>query len=99
MGSDSFDLVLAVFREPARIAEIRERPLPEDVARVIRLAAGEASALEDAVRSTGENEKSSSRPRFSFSSRSCLPRARIPIESLAPHRTASKIACVKTIAG
>lgn len=57
MGSDSFDLVLAVFREPARIAEIRERPLPEDVARVIRLAAGEASALEDAVRSTGENEE------------------------------------------
>ncbi|MGE4071177.1 MAG: DnaJ domain-containing protein [Lysobacterales bacterium] len=55
MSSDSMDLVLAVFREPARILEVRERPLPDDVARVIRLAAGENQALERARESTGES--------------------------------------------
>jgi hypothetical protein len=55
MSSDSMDLVLAVFREPARIAEMRDRPLPDDVAGVIRLAAGENQALESAQDSTGES--------------------------------------------
>ncbi len=55
MSSDSIDLVLAVFREPARIVEMRDRPLPDDIARVIRLAAGENQALERAQEGTGES--------------------------------------------
>jgi len=53
MAIDTIDLALAVFREPSRIAEVRDRPLPEDIARIIRLAAGEHAALEDAKQSTG----------------------------------------------
>lgn len=56
MNTDCIDLVLAMFREPARIADMRERPLPDDVAKIIRLAAGEAQALESAIEASGEVE-------------------------------------------
>lgn len=52
MSVETIDLVLAVFADPDRIAECRERPLPEGIGQVIRLAAGEAAAVAAAVEST-----------------------------------------------
>lgn len=53
--SKVFDLVLGMFREPGLIAEMRERALPHDVALVIRIAAGETAAIENAAALTGES--------------------------------------------
>lgn len=53
MTTAVIDLVLAVFKDPGMIAEVRERPLPEDVAQVIRVAASEAAAVQAAQEMTG----------------------------------------------
>ena len=58
MATDTIDLALAVFREPSRLAEVRDRPLPEDIARIIRLAAGETAALHEAIQSSGATAES-----------------------------------------
>lgn len=55
--SKVFDLVLALFREPGLIAELRDHALPDDVGLVIRIAAGEAAALVNAAESTGESSE------------------------------------------
>ncbi|MBK9654715.1 MAG: J domain-containing protein [Rhodanobacteraceae bacterium] len=55
--SKVYDLVLAMFRDPGLIAELRDRALPDDVGLVIRIAAGEAAALDNAVESTGESSE------------------------------------------
>ncbi|GMU43065.1 MAG: DnaJ domain-containing protein [Xanthomonadales bacterium] len=47
------DLVLAVFKDPGLVADLRDRPLPEDVGQAIRLAAGESAALLTAQEMTG----------------------------------------------
>lgn len=56
MTTEALDLALAMFREPARIAELRERALPSELGQVIRLAAGEAAAVAAAVDSCDESE-------------------------------------------
>jgi hypothetical protein len=56
MAAETIDLVLAVFREPTRISELRDCALPEGIAQVIRLAAGESAALQSAQAVTGETE-------------------------------------------
>lgn len=53
--SKVFDLVLGVFREPGLIAELRDKQLPDDLGLVIRLAAGEDAALQDAIATTEES--------------------------------------------
>ncbi len=52
--STVFDLVLGAFREPLLVTELRDKQLPDDLAQVIRLAAGEDAALQGAVERTGE---------------------------------------------
>jgi hypothetical protein len=52
--STVFDLVLGAFREPGLVAELRDKQLPDELAQVIRLAAGEDAALQGAVDTTGE---------------------------------------------
>jgi hypothetical protein len=52
--STVFDLVLGAFREPGLVAELRDKQLPDELAQVIRLAAGEDAALQGAVDATGE---------------------------------------------
>ena len=52
--SKVFDLVMGLFREPGLISELRERALPDDVALLIRIAAGESAAIENAAESAGE---------------------------------------------
>lgn len=54
MHNDAIQRALAAFREPVRMAELRERPLPHDVGTLIRIAAGEAAALDAAEEGTGE---------------------------------------------
>ncbi|MFO1493724.1 MAG: DnaJ domain-containing protein [Lysobacterales bacterium] len=56
MSTEALDLALAMFREPARIAELRERALPSELGQVIRLAAGEAAAVAAAVERCDESE-------------------------------------------
>ena len=55
MASNAIQSALALFREPGRIADFRDRPLPSDVGQVIRVAAGEAAAIQAARESTEEN--------------------------------------------
>jgi hypothetical protein len=43
--NDAFDLMLGVFRSPARTSALRTRELPADVLDVIRIAAGDDKAL------------------------------------------------------
>ncbi len=57
MQTEAIQAALALFREPARIAEFRERPLPEDVGQIIRIAAGESAGIDEAVESTGESSE------------------------------------------
>lgn len=55
MATDAIQSALALFREPGRIADFRDRPLPPDVGQVIRVAAGEAAAVQSAQDATEEN--------------------------------------------
>ncbi len=48
MSASSLELALATFREPARLGELRDRPLPE-VLDVIKAAAGESATIEAAA--------------------------------------------------
>ena len=54
MQTDALQAVLALFREPGRVADFRDRPLPEDTGQIIRIAAGESAAIENAVELTDE---------------------------------------------
>ena len=51
--SDAFDLMLGVFRSPARSTTLRTRELPDDVLDVIRVAAGDEAAIAGARAGTG----------------------------------------------
>ena len=55
MHTDAIQAALALFREPGRICDFRERPLPTDVALIIRLAANESGMLEATAEATGES--------------------------------------------
>lgn len=56
MTTEALDLALAMFREPARVAELRERGLSPDLGQVIRIAAGEAAAVAAAIERCDESE-------------------------------------------
>lgn len=53
MARATVDLALAVFKDPGLLAELRERPVPDDIGKVIRIAAGEQAAREAAVAESG----------------------------------------------
>ena len=55
MHTDAIQAALALFREPGRICDFRERPLPTDVALIIRLAANESGMLQATAEATGES--------------------------------------------
>jgi len=55
MHTLAIQAALALFREPARIVDFRERPLPDDVGLIIRIAAGETASINDAADSTEES--------------------------------------------
>jgi len=54
--SDGFDLMLGVFRSPARSSLLRTRELPDDMLEVIRVAAGDEAAIAAARTSTRLND-------------------------------------------
>lgn len=56
MTTEALDLALAMFREPARVAELRERGLSPDLGQVIRIAAGETAAVAAAIERCSESE-------------------------------------------
>lgn len=49
MGPGALETALALYQSPSLAAATRLRPVPEDVFEVIRIAAGEAEAIESAV--------------------------------------------------
>lgn len=57
MTTEALDLALAMFREPARVAELRERGLSPDLGQVIRIAAGETAAVAAAIERCDESEE------------------------------------------
>lgn len=57
MVYDAIDLVLLAFREPLRLAEMRECSLPDGVGQIIHLAAGESAILQSIIERTGESEE------------------------------------------
>ena len=54
--SDAFDLMVGVFRSPARSATLRTRELPEGMLDVIRIAAGDEETIAAAKSSTALDE-------------------------------------------
>jgi len=53
MPRATVDLALAVFKDPGLLADLRERPVPGDIGKVIRIAAGEQAAREAAAAESG----------------------------------------------
>ncbi len=53
MSRATVDLALAVFKDPGLLADLRERPVPGDIGKVIRIAAGEQAAREAAAAESG----------------------------------------------
>ncbi len=54
---EATQLALALHQQPARNADCRRFPLPDDVTEVLRLAAGQSEAISAATRATGASEQ------------------------------------------
>ena len=54
-GTDALEQALAAYRTPGRLPQLRNRPLPDSMLRLLRIAAGDADALAAAVQTTGES--------------------------------------------
>ena len=56
-SGDALDQALAAFRDPSRVPELRERPLADEVILVLRVAAGDQSALAIARQRTDDADE------------------------------------------
>ena len=56
-GTDALEQALAVYRTPGRLPQLRNRPLPDSMLRLLRIAAGDAEALAAAAHTTGESSQ------------------------------------------
>lgn len=54
-GTDALEQALAVYRAPGRLPQLLNRPLPDSILRLLRIAAGDADALASAGQATGES--------------------------------------------
>ena len=54
-GTDALEQALAAYRTPGRLPQLRNRPLPDSMLRLLRIAAGDDEALAAAVQTTGES--------------------------------------------
>jgi hypothetical protein len=53
MSIEILDQVLAIYRDPTRVAEVRDRPLPEPMVPVIKVAAGDAGLAGEWAEASG----------------------------------------------
>jgi hypothetical protein len=54
MSVEILDQVLALYRDPSRVAEVRDRPLPEPMVPVIKVAAGDAGLAAEWAEASAE---------------------------------------------